>query len=210
MADQHDELDRLLGHARADAPSEHVLGEVRQRVISSLAAGATSAAPAAVTFGRVRSSWALKLIVGGIALGLVLAAYFALRPAPASREPVRAPETSAQPAPRPIEAIAPRLVPPAIVGPAPESPIVEPAPKPHRVARRAQAPAAQVEPAKPPATNASFAEEVALIKAALDAQREGRADEARAKLEDHARRFPAGQLVNERKRIEARLGDKPQ
>jgi hypothetical protein len=59
-------------------------------------------------------------------------------------------------------------------------------------------------PAPPPPD--PFAEEVALIKAALAAQQAGRPDEARAKLDEHARRFPEGQLVSERKRIEARLG----
>lgn len=221
MADRHDELARLLEHARADAPSEQLISEVRERVMTTVAStpgGSESSAPhagvAAHGASVLPASWAAKLVLSAVGLGLIATAYLAQRPA--APEPQRAPHIAAPPAatvePARVEPIAPSI-PPAVSAPAPEPPVVAPKPKPRAGVRRAEEPPAQVAPppeAPPPAPavapNASFAEEVALIKAALAAQREGRAAEAREKLAEHARRFPEGQLVNERKRIEARLG----
>jgi hypothetical protein len=85
--------------------------------------------------------------------------------------------------------------------------VLAPQPKKRPIVRASEPePVPEPVPALAPAPPSSIAEEIALIKAAIAAQREGRAAEAREKLAEHARRFPEGQLVSERKRIEARLG----
>jgi len=215
VADPHDELARLLDHARADAPSEQLISEVRERVLSSVAStpiGSESAAPHAAGAAQgvhgLLASWTAKLVVGAVGLGLMTTAYLGQRSA--APEPARAPLVEAAPAPvvepARIEVIAPPPPPPAVIQPAPEPQLAAPKPKRPAVRHTDEPPVAAPAPAAAPAPNVSFAEEVALIKAALAAQREGRPAEAREKLEEHARRFPEGQLVSERKRIEARLG----
>jgi hypothetical protein len=217
VADPHDELTRLLDHARADAPSEQLISQVRERVLTSAASGpggSESAAPQAAGAAHgtqgLLASWSAKLVICVAGLGLMTTAYLAQRSA--APEPERAPQVEAPLAPAPlaapasVEVIAPPALPPAIAAlPA------EPAATPLKLKQRPAAPRAAAVPVPAPVPvpalppPASFAEEVALIKAALAAQREGRPDEAREKLAEHARRFPEGQLVSERKRIEARL-----
>lgn len=212
--DQHDELARLLDHARADAPSDQLISEVRERVMSSVASapgGGESAAPqAGVTVhgaSALPASLTFKLVLGAVGLGLITTAYLAQRPA--APEPARAPQVEAPRAPviEPprIEPIAPPEppAPAAVTAPAPEPPVLAPQPKKRIIVRPSEP---RPTPAPTPAPPSSIAEEIALIKAAIAAQRENRPGEAREKLAEHARRFPEGQLVSERKRIEARLG----
>jgi hypothetical protein len=214
VADQHDELARLLEHARADAPSEQLISEVRERIMTSVtgsSGGSESAAPQAGVALHGASalpvSWTLKLALGAVGLGLIATAYLAQRPA--APEPARVPQVEAPLAPviEPprVEPIAPPA-PPVVTAPAPEPPVLAPQPKKRPIVRASE-PEPVPAPAPAPSTaTSSIAEEIALIKAAIAAQREGRAAEAREKLAEHARRFPEGQLVSERKRIEARLG----
>jgi hypothetical protein len=79
-----------------------------------------------------------------------------------------------------------------------EPPVETKTPKRARTKIAAKEPAPVVEAP----SSSAFAEELALIKVALEAQRAGRIDEARAKLAEHAQRFPSGQLTHERQRIE--------
>ena len=216
--DQHDELARLLDHARADAPSEQLISEVRERVMTSVAStpgGGESMSPqagvAAHAAPALPVSWTLKLALGAVGLGLITTAYLAQRTA--APEPARAPQVEAPAAPAieppPVEPIAPPEppAPPAVTAPAPEPPVLAPQPKKRPIVRASEpAPVPAPVPAPSPPAISSIAEEIALIKAAIAAQREGRPEEAREKLAEHARRFPEGQLVSERKRIEARLG----
>jgi hypothetical protein len=211
VANPHDELARLLDHARADAPSAQLLSGVRERMLSATGAPPTPIesmiAPRAISAASTgAASWLVKLSLGALLAGLIAAGYQASRPAAREAKPELAPQTFAPavPAsPSPVE-LAPAPAPP-LDGPVTEPPVLEaPKLKPRRVIRPPQ-PEPVTRAAPPPAPSSSFAEEVALLKLALDAQRAGRVGEARAKLDEHARRFSQGQLVSERKRIEARL-----
>jgi hypothetical protein len=156
----------------------------------------------------VKLALPLKLIAGAVVAGAVVAAAVVMRPFEAREvPPARAPRAEpVQVAPAPVEV--PRAIEPAAVEPAPEvaMPGLEP-PVETKTPKRARTKIAAKEPApvvEAPSSSA-FAEELALIKVALEAQRAGRIDEARAKLAEHAQRFPSGQLTHERQRIEARL-----
>jgi RNA polymerase sigma factor (sigma-70 family) len=65
---------------------------------------------------------------------------------------------------------------------------------------------APVEPSPSAPDQDSLAAELALLQRAREALRDGRADDALALLDQHARRFPRGQLVDERRALEADAG----
>jgi RNA polymerase sigma-70 factor (ECF subfamily) len=210
--EREDELARLLEHARAEAPSAHVLTDVRERLLSSASdavASSAGAAPTATPGAAVKLALPGKLAASALAIGAVIAAVYsasfdAKTPVPRAVPARVAPAAVQEPAPlsahKPLE--------PAVIEPAPE--LVAPSVelrldgKPLKRAR-IKVESAPVAPIEAAPTNPSFAQELGLIKAALEAQRAGRIDEARAKLEEHARRFPNGQLTHEREQIEARL-----
>lgn len=213
MDEREDELARLLEHARAEAPSASVLSDVRESLLSSASeaaassAGAASTASPAAPTAALKLALPLKLVVGALAVGAaiaVISASFETR-APVPRAVPALPAPAAEPAPK---ALAPAVIEPAPApAPASDAPGLEPplAEKPPKRLRSKVASAPVTAEVEAAPTSAAFAEELGLIKAALEAQRAGRMDEARAKLEEHARRFPKGQLTHERERIAARL-----
>ena len=99
---------------------------------------------------------------------------------------------------------APPTPPPVATKPAPTSAPVEPpppSPAPATVeAPRRRAKPSRVEQAPKPPPN-TLAEEAKLIRSAKELVRDGKPDEARALLDDHAKRFPNGQLADERDQV---------
>lgn len=104
--------------------------------------------------------------------------------------------------------------PAAAASPATASTRPEPSPSVEASPSRAPAsPSAARAPASPsstpvedePAANDALAAELALVRAAREALRAGRIDDALAWLDQHARRFPRGQLVDERRALELEL-----
>lgn len=97
--------------------------------------------------------------------------------------------------------------PSAAIDPVPPSPPRPAAPAAPASSTRAKAPPSST-PAvavEAPAEDA-LAAELALLRGAREALREGRADDALAWLDQHARRFPRGQLVDERRTLEVEAG----
>jgi hypothetical protein len=70
---------------------------------------------------------------------------------------------------------------------------------------RAPAPSTPAVAVDAPADDA-LAAELGLLRSAREALRDGRADDALAWLDEHARRFPRGQLVDERRALEVEAG----
>ncbi len=81
--------------------------------------------------------------------------------------------------------------------PPPVEPVAEPEPAPRK--RRAKP---KPRPDTPPNT---LAAEAKLIRRAKELMRDGKPDQARAVLDDHASRFPSGQLRDERDEVRQRL-----
>jgi RNA polymerase sigma factor (sigma-70 family) len=132
--------------------------------------------------------------------------------APAKRSPaVELPGTAAVPPRAPLPGDPPAAAEPSRPAASSRAPLPAPA-MPPPAAASARPPAPLPATAVPTASEAdSLAAELALLQRARVAVREGRAADALALLEQHARQFPRGQLVDERRALEADAGrsDRP-
>lgn len=131
---------------------------------------------------RLRALPRWLTLVGAIAV-VALVAWFVRRPVTAPAPAVARPPVTA---PAPVAAPAPVTAP----APAP-TPVVAPAP----IAASAPAAAPRTRPQLPADT---FAEELRLVTAAQRALAQSQLDLADRSLREHARRFPRGQLAEER------------
>ncbi|MCR9163221.1 MAG: RNA polymerase sigma factor [Nannocystaceae bacterium] len=182
---------RLRAAAQDDVALESLrvkLEPKRRRVVQrALVAGCVPSAAAA-------SSSVVAWLTTIAALGAVVVGVIAARAGDAAPSAVRPPApTSARPEPAPAPAVTP-----AARAPEPE-PTVRASPPP-RPARARPQPSTEAEP--PPNT---LADEAKLLRRAKELVRDGKPDQARALLDDHARRFPHGQLGDEREQVRKSL-----
>jgi hypothetical protein len=131
---------------------------------------------------RIRTLPRWLTLVSAVAL-VALVAWFARRPvAPPPTAPVVTPAPAARPvaapSPAPVAAPAPVIAPTPSVAPAP---VVQPAARP-----------------RPQLPTDTLAEELRLVTAARRALAGGQLDVADGALREHTRRFPRGQLAEER------------
>jgi hypothetical protein len=216
MDEREDELARLLEHARNDVASADVVAEVRGKLMTSIAVDSVpsdggASAGSAGSSAALKLALPVKLATSLAVMGAVITAFVMLdgREVAPAKSPSRVLErTPAVVVPPP--AAMPEVTRGAALEPSVtvETPFVDD-PAGHSKVKKRGARKPIIAPLEAAALQAapepSFAEELSLIKAALAAQREGRLEDARAKLVEHAQRFPEGQLTHERKRIEARL-----
>ena len=216
-----DDIDRLLsGERGASSPAPGGSRDrVRRRVAATLgiALFAAPAATAAGTAGALlagAAKWLGAVALAGLAAGGL---YMASRPSP---PPVHPPSATgvAVAVKDPVDDVAPIAAPPAIGGdPAAPWPMaaVDPAPvvaaSSPAVADPARAPSPRRHAAAPPA---DLAAERLLLDEARGALGRGDSASALAGVEQHARRFPAGQLVELRESLAVRAlvaaGQEPQ
>jgi hypothetical protein len=210
------ELRRLLASARdADLPDDARLSRVRDQLLERVAPvgseAAASAKPMAAAKTVATGAGGLAVKAAGVlsALGLAVLSVQQL----AQREPVEVPQVApvVAPAPVPSESPAPPLEVAGAAAPlqptAAGAPAVDVHPTPAVPARRL--PVQRRAPARERAAPNDFAGELSLLQRALQAQRSGRIDEARALVEEHARRYPSGALRTERERLAAQLAASP-
>jgi hypothetical protein len=217
------ELQRLLASAReADLPDEARLLRVQDELFARLAPLGTEAAASAKTAVAAKT---VATGAGGLAVkavGLVSALGLAVwsvqhlsqrdaKEASPVAPPVAAPAPAAPATPFPpaleVAGAAAPLPPTAAGAPALDARSVpEPAPAPTRRARAQKRSAVRERSrAAPDERPNDFAGELSLLQRALQAQRSGRIDEARALVAEHARRYPSGALRTERERLAAQL-----
>lgn len=220
-------LRELLEHERArPEPDRELAGEVWAKVAGTLGfpkgpgdggdgggdgggpdgGGTPGAAPgagdAASSFGSALAS-VLSQPAGWVVLGAgaVLGAgvHATLAPEPAPREPIAAPSVTAPPV---VVATRNATVPPApsVEVPPPES---APSATPRTPSARSTARAPASATSTPAARDRALAEENALIARAQSALARRKPDLALEALREHARRFPRGQLADEREALEA-------
>lgn len=186
-------LDREAGRERARQEctrlQERTPGRDYERRVLGLVAARLAAVPVAASLAPLATA---KWVGVGAVFGAgLLAAGVALAPGPPARKArASAPRaTHVQPPPAPAK----MQTPPAAVAPAqivPEPPAQRSPPTEQREA---------------PLPKDALAEEVALVREGQRALRDGDPDTARAHLEEHARRFPDGQLADERRNALAKL-----
>jgi hypothetical protein len=160
------------------------------RAVGRTLVSSAALAPVAVTAGAVIAGKSAAALVG---LGAVLGGAVVFLATQATQV-----LTSAEPAPH-------REVPAAVVGAVSATPSAEPAPS--SLPSAAPSVAASSRGAAPPATAVVTVdpEEVALVQQAAAALARKNVDAARAALREHAKRFPHGQLVTERKRLQGQI-----
>jgi hypothetical protein len=178
------ELERLSPEAKAalDAARSaepHPSAEDKARIRALLATAV--AAPIALDPTPALASSSIGIKLGGalLVVGIAAAAVIATRPVP---RPVPPPAPASEVTLEPLPAVAPEL-PPA-------------RPAPRRAVKRSP----------PPVISSSasrLAEEAALLREAKAALRAGDRDAALAKVNAHAKRFPDGELKEERVAVEA-------
>lgn len=178
--------------------------EAVQRAVlaACLPVGTATVAKASAGGGTVAWLWGLAG-AGVVAVGI--SAAVALAPSPSSPPPPEAsPQDSPVPAARPVEASPTPSLP---ATPRPEA--VPPQAEPHDEAPAAKVPSPpkprpRAEPKPEPAKN-TLAAELTLIRRAKELARDGKPEDAAKVLDEHARRFPAGQLVDEREEVRKSL-----
>ena len=229
MTDRDRQLQTWIQRARMDAPNAEQLARTRERVLfnaMNLSASDAGQAPSSNATHTSGTWWSaqsialgIKVIGVSVLLGLGL---FALRAS-------LAPRSAAKVAPARVTASQPERRPPALPAqptmpkPPPtadaslRTPVAAPAPRPSEQrpasARSARTPARRTtQPADSTAAGdarQSFAQEVTLLRAAIEAHRRGDDADARRKLAEHERTYPISQLDQERKRLAAELGAQP-
>jgi hypothetical protein len=212
MSDLGPEARALIDATRdADVPGRRAKDRVKRRVLARVAAvalaasGSTASTTTAASVGAgagaaLTAKTALvglamsALIAGGVATGVV-----------ATRGPLR-PTTSATSsasvpaAPQvPVADLASASAPPAAEDPEPPAPAA-PAALARAVSPRAVATAAESHPS---ARAETLEQELPLLASAQAALRSGDTDQALALLAEHARRFPQGALLEERRAAHA-------
>jgi hypothetical protein len=199
MNDLSPEAQAIVDAGRGDLPPEGHRDRIKKSVLlraaaATLAASSASSSVAAGTAVATASSAKLTTLMVAIGLGAATIAGVA-----AWRGSHRAAEIA--PAPPPAAPVA-NSVPTetaAIEAPAAEVPVAE---KP--VARAATPSNARpAEAASSTSSRASLESEVALLRGAQDALRDGQPARALEVLDEHARQFPHGALTQERRAIRA-------
>jgi hypothetical protein len=213
--------DLIEGEREALVPGKGARETTWAAVTRSVGEGAAPIVdPADVVGPASGASW-LKIVValvlgGGVVIGVASsigsepstrAHAVAVEPAPPRARPVveAAPIATAPVIAADLEpAVVPAIVPP--VEPLAETTASEPVGANKREARpRARAaPIAQAEDPPPTADASALAEEARLLAAARSALRRGAHEDALARLAEHARRFPSGQLSEDRLALTAR------
>lgn len=189
----------LLADARVQLlPSAAQVARLRVAVVGFAPAAAT-ATPSAAAPAAIASSSAKLAIVVAALLGAGVGTFVGLRafdssdvataPTPAPRA---VPAVVEVPAPSPTPTVTPLPAPvvPPVVAPA------KPRARPAAAHPPAAAPPSEIEAPSPPPDD-SLAREVALLRRARASLRSGDASAAWLALEDHARDFADGQLVEE-------------
>lgn len=129
-------------------------------------------------------------LAGAVAVGVVVSGRDAPPPVPVAEVP---PPPAPPAVPPPAEPAPPRDAPPE-----PRAVVVEePTPKP-KSAPKTRSP-------KPESAPNTLAEEAKLIRKAKELVRDGKREEARTVLDEHAKRFPSGQLEDEREQVRSGL-----
>ncbi|MCR9161057.1 MAG: hypothetical protein ACE37F_11520 [Nannocystaceae bacterium] len=192
--DGGDLLDALVDAERAAMePPEHAQAQTWERVVGTVALGTPPPVPPSSVATPAASSTApwLKIVLGVLLGGAVAAIGYGVTaddPPATATAPPTATRADATPSPSAPAALpqpepAPALAPPP---PAPAPPAQQPA-KEVRAASKA---------ADPPASD--LAEETRLLALARASLRAGSAAKALVPLAEHARRFPRGQLAEDR------------
>ncbi len=180
MSELGPEARRLLDAARGDRLDDEARGRMKRGVLAAVVLGTATATGTAGGAAGL-ATWVKATIAVGIAAVLGTGAvWLASRDAP-------------PPSPRVVESpvAPPVVVAPLLAAPAPPAP-ASAAPTPAQTPRRITRADASI-----PAP-AALAEETRLLRAALAALRGGDARGALERLDEHARRFPRGALVQER------------
>lgn len=203
MSELSDEARVVLDSARkASAPTEADRARIRAALAASLGPSpspGSAAEPGRVAAGSSAAISGLKLavaiaLVGGMGMGAATWRHFSTRGVPADLS-LPAPQAPLQVR---VEAPLPAEPPPA---PAPERPRARPAPalapSPRFAPLDLRGEGPSPEPPSPGAPEGGLADELRLLKAA---HRSLRSDPSRSLelLEEHARRFPRGALLEER------------
>lgn len=201
-------LDALAEAERASMkPPAQGERQTWERVVASVAAGGAPAVPPSSISGpasAAASTWA-KVVLGLVLGGVVLATGYALSTDPAP-EPVStvAATGDADPPPRqssaPQRTEAPRAQPPPPSQPALQAPPSPSAPAVHTAPAR---PVRAAAPRSGAAASSNLTEETRLLARARARLRAGSPADALPPLAEHARRFPDGQLAEDRLVLQA-------
>lgn len=163
-----------------------------QRMVLAGCAPLAATGTAVAGLGGLSWMWGL-LALGAVGIGVVVVGRS--EPSPGPPPAVEAPESpSAPPVAAPVESPSNPSVSPS----ASPEPSVVPAASPARPRPRAA-------PKPPPKPRSTLTDELRLIRKAKELARDGKASDAEAVLDEHARRFPDGQLVDEREEVRRSL-----
>jgi len=199
-------LDALVEGERASMrPPRGAQDETWERVVGTVGLGGpppiepTSIGPAAMA----TTAW-VKILLG-VVLGVAVVAGYRITTAPPEPDPASSARAPArvEPAAEPVASPAQQAQPPAAAAPPDPSPappptpaVVQPPEDPSP--RRARAEPAESAPAPAPTPASNLAEETRLLAAARARLRVSSPSGALVPLGEHARRFPQGQLTEDR------------
>lgn len=197
----HQELQ--VASMQVEMQSERRVGLQRALMAACLpSAGAGVAATATTGLGAMGWVWGVAA-AGVLAVGIGVAVRSS-PPAPSPAVDPPQPATQAKGGERTPAPAVRAVVPPAPSPAAEEPEAVEPEAEPPARLRPAKAePAAETTEAK--RAPSRLVEELALIRKAKELVRDGKPDEARAVLDEHARTFADGQLSDERREVRRSL-----
>jgi len=179
--------------------------QLKAGVLTRIAAGGSVVLAASEAAGAGLWASTLGAAIKGAAAFAVVASigaggYFAMRPA--QRVPAQvAPRATSMPVAGPETKLEPRQPVPSAVVASPPQTLSHPAPRPKPPARVAERPSpapAAVAMTAPAVDSSSLTEETRLLREADRAIRAGDRERAMALLNDHATRFPDGNLAPER------------